>query len=514
MAEKISLYTNERVTLIDTDLLDVSADLGGGNFESQRLTWANLRSQVDNIYNIDGAITSGDRTINRNANQMLFTGTGNVSWGTASPLGAYHWATASAVNAMIINSNGNIAFGIATPVERMHFFESSATTDISIKLEVSATSIWNITAQATGSRFEIEDVLNTTIPFKINGASLADSLVIDPVGVGIGIAAPTAKLHVNGDFRLVDGSEGVGKALISDVNGLASWQSLVGKGGIYGGSGNLLVPTTVTAGINILTFTGTTAGVQAFKFTSTSARTMIVANTSTGFGMVGTSTTGAATYGEYSGTGGKSIQGQAVGNDGHAGFFNLVTGSSGSIGVEIVNAVNTDHKGLFVNFAAALTSSNANDINRFFRSSSGAKYTGVNVLIEDGIAGNGDSLRVVQNTFTKFVIDPVGNAGIGASSFGTNSVNVLSQFLATRPDDNPADVSQMYVLDRSGAGTATHHFENEQGHIVILFQGAALTAIDATATDGTIATNDTITNNIRTRLNELEARIQAAGQIL
>tara|TARA_R110000772_G_scaffold268028_1_gene393903 strand:- start:1178 stop:1696 length:519 start_codon:yes stop_codon:yes gene_type:complete len=44
-----------------------------------------------------------------------------------------------------------------------------------------------------------------------------------------------------------------------------------------------------------------------------------------------------------------------------------------------------------------------------------------------------------------------------------------------------------------------------------IVQPTALTAADATATDGTIGVNDTITNNLRTRLDELEARLSSAG---
>jgi hypothetical protein len=40
---------------------------------------------------------------------------------------------------------------------------------------------------------------------------------------------------------------------------------------------------------------------------------------------------------------------------------------------------------------------------------------------------------------------------------------------------------------------------------------AALSTANATATNGTIATSDTILNNVRTRLNELESRFQSLG---
>lgn len=43
--------------------------------------------------------------------------------------------------------------------------------------------------------------------------------------IGIGTNSPTAKLHVNGDVKITDGTQGDGKVLTSDANGLASWQS-------------------------------------------------------------------------------------------------------------------------------------------------------------------------------------------------------------------------------------------------------------------------------------------------
>jgi len=61
---------------------------------------------------------------------------------------------------------------------------------------------------------------------KSNGTDATCSQIFDDgTNVGIGTMTPTAKLHVNGTFRLVDGTEGAGKVLTSDASGNASWQT-------------------------------------------------------------------------------------------------------------------------------------------------------------------------------------------------------------------------------------------------------------------------------------------------
>ena len=69
--------------------------------------------------------------------------------------------------------------------------------------------------------------------------------------------------------------------------------------------------------------------------------------------------------------------------------------------------------------------------------------------------------------------------------------------------------SNLDILVSNGTGTMTF-----QSAVAALGgQGAGLTAPDATATDGTIGTNDTITNNLRVRLDQVEARLQGLGLI-
>jgi hypothetical protein len=55
----------------------------------------------------------------------------------------------------------------------------------------------------------------------------SNSLILgNNANVGIGTSSPSAKLDVDGTFKLKDGTEGVGKILTSDAAGNATWQNL------------------------------------------------------------------------------------------------------------------------------------------------------------------------------------------------------------------------------------------------------------------------------------------------
>ena len=64
------------------------------------------------------------------------------------------------------------------------------------------------------------------------------SLLLTPISfllaqnVGIGTVNPTEKLHLDGSFRLQDGSEQPGYVLTSDANGVATWQPAPNSAGV------------------------------------------------------------------------------------------------------------------------------------------------------------------------------------------------------------------------------------------------------------------------------------------
>lgn len=98
-----------------------------------------------------------------------------------------------------------------------------------------------------------------SILFQTSGA---DRIMINPTGnVGIGTSSPSSKLHVNGSFRLVNGSQANGYILQSDINGVGTWvdpSTIPGDGnGIYSGDGSIPGATSVDLGSDPLRFNST-----------------------------------------------------------------------------------------------------------------------------------------------------------------------------------------------------------------------------------------------------------------
>jgi hypothetical protein len=92
------------------------------------------------------------------------------------------------------------------------------------------------------------NILNSLVRITTIGSSNFTASLVMPTGyVGIGTATPSNILHIystQSAFRLQDGSQGYGKYLISDSNGVASWVTVSGIGiSISGPTLSLLLQT-------------------------------------------------------------------------------------------------------------------------------------------------------------------------------------------------------------------------------------------------------------------------------
>ncbi len=154
---------------------------------------------------------------------------------------------------------------------------------------------------------------------------------------GIGVPDPEYPLDVHGTFSLVDGTQGAGKVLTSDANGIASWSNSVGSSwGIAGNSGT-------SAGSN---FIGTTDNVPlVFKVNNLLAGKIdqILLNTSFGYVTLNSNTSGEqntalgiralysntdGSYNTASGTNALSFNTTGNGNTAH-GSFALYSNTTG-----------------------------------------------------------------------------------------------------------------------------------------------------------------------------------------
>lgn len=175
-----------------------------------------------------------------NAQTNTFPTTGNVGIGTLAPASALEVVGTSklggAANSISVDANGNLLFNGTAAYKvggNKYAFQYSGNTN------------YGLFFSQTNVRYELRN--NVAAATFFVGADNGNGYFLG--NLGLGVQAATAKLDVAGKVKIVDGTQGLGKVLTSDANGLASWQTPAGGGTITG---------TGVAG-NLAFWTGTTA---------------------------------------------------------------------------------------------------------------------------------------------------------------------------------------------------------------------------------------------------------------
>ena len=138
----------------------------------------------------------------------------------------------------------------------------------------------------------------------INKTGMVERLsILDGGNVGIGTITPTAKLEVNGTFKITDGTQGAGKVLTSDATGLVSWAAPGGLTLPY--SGNFTTAQTVFAVSN-------DGGNSISGYSPITGSVAVQGITSSGTGIYGSANAGVGV--------------NAYSNTGNAGVFQSQTG--------------------------------------------------------------------------------------------------------------------------------------------------------------------------------------------
>ena len=176
---------------------------------------------------------------------------GNVGIGTANPSARLHISSGTltidgnAANSII--TNGNVGIGTTAPAYNLHVAGNAVVTS---SLAVTGTTLTGQTPvfQVLGNALTVSANGNVGIGTDTPkgmlhvGAGDVPALLVTSDGiVGISTAAPVsdgAKLVINGQIKIADGTQGMNKVLTSDANGVGSWQvsgSTFSIGDQYGG---------------------------------------------------------------------------------------------------------------------------------------------------------------------------------------------------------------------------------------------------------------------------------------
>ncbi|MFN8155082.1 MAG: tail fiber domain-containing protein [Bacteroidia bacterium] len=120
-------------------------------------------------------------------------------------------------DSLLTNTGIRIGIGTTSPQEKLHIKSGGIALDDSYqRFFVTGVPKWDIFGDNTGYAISRSGI---DFPFYILRSS---------GNVGIGTTTPTAKLEVAGTVKITDGTQGSGKVLTSDANGLATWTTPTG----------------------------------------------------------------------------------------------------------------------------------------------------------------------------------------------------------------------------------------------------------------------------------------------
>jgi len=159
-------------------------------------------------------------------------------------LESYDYAGAGAGMPLVINDvgGGKVGLGLTVPQSQFHVHSSTTTSDIQITTSATGNALSDglVIYYMTGGA-HINNQENTLLQFHTNNSP---RMTISAAGnVGIGVTTPTAaRLEVAGQVKINGGAPGLGKVLVSDATGLASWQTFASGGTLddaydFGGAG-------------------------------------------------------------------------------------------------------------------------------------------------------------------------------------------------------------------------------------------------------------------------------------
>jgi hypothetical protein len=186
----------------------------------------------------------GTNALSANSTGFMNTAAGTFALALNST-GNYN--TASGTSALYHNSNGNNnvsagnnslwnnSTGSNNTANGSNSLFSNTTGNLNTAIgDSSNVASGNLTNATAIGAHALVGADNSLVLGSINGVNGATA----STNVGIGTTIPSARLDVVGNVKITDGTQGTGKILTSDANGLASWQTLSNPSAGWSLSGN------------------------------------------------------------------------------------------------------------------------------------------------------------------------------------------------------------------------------------------------------------------------------------
>jgi hypothetical protein len=178
-------------------------------------------------------------SVNISPSLALLGNTLTVANSSISLPGLNLWARPTATATNLFNTTDNVGIGTINPLQKLDligYFRVGAGNTSADEGWLLFTPSPGLSILRAGGRATTEMRLDQSnnAPMTMWTAGTERMRVTQTGNVGIGIAAPLTKLHVNGQITVADGSQGAGRVLVSDAAGTASWQpvSLITTGNV------------------------------------------------------------------------------------------------------------------------------------------------------------------------------------------------------------------------------------------------------------------------------------------
>jgi len=202
---------------------------GNSVFIGEKAGLADDHTDNKNVYigfESGDASTTGDYNAGVGAYSLTsnIDGNNNAAFGTSASALNTSGGSNVAIGKFALFDNMTGSYNVAVGADALEYGGSADTKNVAIGFEAGFGAVGSSNVFIGHQAGKYSGGSNRLI---IANTSTSTPLIygeFDSGNVGIGTSTPDTTLHIAGAIKIVDGSQGSGKVLVSDANGVASWE--------------------------------------------------------------------------------------------------------------------------------------------------------------------------------------------------------------------------------------------------------------------------------------------------